>query len=531
MSRVFSRWQPGRTPSGPSCIPGYAANVTTLESRSAQAARCILLFGTAIVGADQLLIVQPKLYLLPVVPVWHPLFIGLGISLLLLGFSGWPHARHRNLAAVSSLLFGGASLASSGLLRFLAFDGANRLTIVASLPSLVALICLGRALRLSAPTFKRWFALSDGGWLWIDPFALLSFVCALVTMAILEIQVGPVRASLALGGAWVLAALLLRDGTVTSRTPILFGVSLLAVLCGLALVAEVNNPIARVLSSSHPLIYTMSTDRSRLDVTSGQGGLHYFVNGELRFSSLDERRWAESLTRPALARLSEPKRALVFSLGEGLIERELLRNTSTLSITSVVRDAKLAHALRRQAFIRTLSDESLWSPRVTLIERDPAAFALALADERFDLVIADLPDPSGPLEVKYYTRLFYSRLRAHLSEGGLLVVQATSARRSPRSFAIIGETLESAGFSTTPLFVPLVTRGEWSLYLCSLGPLPTVRANADYEHTFPGSFEPEMSFSWPDTRPPQDFVPRPNTQNDAILLEWFERESEDRNHG
>jgi spermidine synthase len=268
-----------------------------------------------------------------------------------------------------------------------------------------------------------------------------------------------------------------------------------------------------------------------LDVTAGQGGLHYFVNGELRFSSLDERRWSESLALPALARVREPKHALVFSLGEGLIERELLGAAPTLSVTSVVRDAALAQSLRRQAFVRTLTADSMWSKRVTLVQRDPAAFVLALAQQRFDIIIADLPDPSGPLEVKYYTRLFYSRLREHLSDGGLLVVQATSARRSPRSFAIIGETLKSAGFIATPFFVPLVTRGEWSLYLGSRGPLPDVISKTEYERTFPGSLEPQMTFPWPDTHPPRDFEAQPNTQNDAVLLEWFEREAEDRNHG
>jgi spermidine synthase len=490
-----------------------------------------LLFGTTIVGADQLVIVQPKLYLLPIVPRAHAVFVGLGMLLLLLGLSGWPRPRNRSLAAVGSLLLGGLALALSGVLRFLAFSGPETHGILACLPALVALACLGRALRWSAPRFRSLFELPDGGWLWIEPFAILAFVATLVAMAILEVQVGPVRASLALGGAWVVSALLLRDETRSSTWPILVGLGELAALCGLALVVEARSPLARVLASSHPLIYSTRTTRSRLDVTSGQGGLHYFVNGELRFSSLDERRWAESLTRPALARLREPQRALVLSLGEGLIERELLHADAKLSITSVVRDGKLAHALRNQAFLRNLTTESLWSPRVTLVERDPAAYALALGREQFDVIVADLPDPSGPLEVKYYTRLFYSRLREHLTDEGLLVVQATSARRSPRSFAIIGKTLESAGFSVTPLFVPLVTRGEWSLYLCSKGPLPAVQSKTAYERSFPGSFESQMTFSWPDTRAPQDFELQANTQNDAILLEWFERESEDWNHG
>ena len=515
-------------------VPGYSPNVWQTGTVIGQTTRLFILIGTTGLCVEQLLVAQPRLYLVSLGAGQSRLFWMSGAVLLI---SGWLLARplsRRQPTRSTMFLLGAVATALSGTCRFFAFDEPGWVGHVANVPSLVALGAIGNGLRLSMSDIRRWLRLADGSWVWLNPFALAGFVGLLAAAAIATNLVGPPRASLALGGGLTAAALLLlrrEHGLRRFRLKQALIYTLFALLSACAIQLENRCPLRRVLSSSHPLIYSADSGRTVIDVTVGQGGLHYFVNSELRFSTVDEKRWASSLALPAAMRVPSAKSALVLSMGEGLIERELLAVNQSLRITSVVRDIRLAQSARRQETLRQLTRGSLTSPRVTLIERDPAVYALAPGNAQFELIIVDLPDPSGPLEAKYYSRLFYHALATHLAQGGVMTVQATSARRSPRSFATIGETLRASGLTTRPLMIPLITRGEWSAYLCSWTQLPKVSDLPRYQKTFPGSIESQLMTPWPDTLPPADFVAEPSTLHHSTVWDWFEVESENPNHG
>jgi spermidine synthase len=289
---------------------------------------------------------------------------------------------------------------------------------------------------------------------------------------------------------------------------------------------ELRLPLHRLLTSSHPIVYFAESERCTLGVTSGQGAYHLFVNDELRFSTFDERRWAEALVMPALSRVPAPKRALVLSTGEGLIERELLRDRGILSVTSVARCRLVADTARQSGWMRRLTSDSMNSKRVTLLERDPAVYLVNSDRQPYDLLIVDLPDPIDPIESKYYSRYFYQLLAAHMSETSVLVVQATSARRSPRTFATIGASMKAAGLSIQPVMVPLISRGEWSLYLAAKGPLPNPVRMQWIQHGLVATMPKQFYHPWPDTYAPPDFVAEPSTLHNGKVRDWFARESE-----
>jgi len=226
-------------------------------------------------------------------------------------------------------------------------------------------------------------------------------------------------------------------------------------------------PLAVVHSSVHRIVHYSRGKTRDLRVTSGQDAFHVFEGNRLRFTTLDQHRWAEALTQPALSRVYCPKKALVFSLGEGLAERELLKVPCIRSITSIVRDRISVDAGRRQYWWRRTIDNAWNSSRVHVIERDPAAFALDASDEKFDLAIVDLPDPENFVDTKYYTRFFYRQLAKHLTSASLLTTQATSALRTPKTFASIRATLDAAGYTTLPYHVELTTLGDWYFLLAS----------------------------------------------------------------
>jgi spermidine synthase len=233
-----------------------------------------------------------------------------------------------------------------------------------------------------------------------------------------------------------------------------------------ALVAVRILPLRVIHNTPHPIVHYQAGRNGDLKVTSVQGAFNVFVANRLRFSTLDHARWAQALTRPALSRLQCPKTALVFSLGEGLIERELLRDRCIAAITSVLPNSTIINAARRQPWWRRLINDAWHSPRVVTKQADPGYWIRSVpSDQFYDLIIVDLPDPEDFASAKHYTRYFYRQLRQHMKEQAVLVVQATSALRSPNTFASIGATLEAAGLLTLPYRVALTTLGEWSFLL------------------------------------------------------------------
>jgi spermidine synthase len=245
----------------------------------------------------------------------------------------------------------------------------------------------------------------------------------------------------------------------------LFGLVILATGANAVLANQVL-PLRVVHNTPHPIIHYEVGRSVDLKVTSVQGAFNVFVAGQLRFSTLDHARWAEALTRPALARVPCPKNALVMSMGEGLIERELLRDQCIATITSVLRDATILNAARRQPWWRKLTNNAWRSHRIETKEADPAYWVQSISPhQQYDLVIVDMPDPEDFANAKFYSRYFYRQIRKHMTEQAILVVQATSALRSPNTFASIRATLESANLVTIPYRVALTTLGEWSFLL------------------------------------------------------------------
>lgn len=83
----------------------------------------------------------------------------------------------------------------------------------------------------------------------------------------------------------------------------------------------------------------------------------------------------------------------------------------------------------------------------------------------WDVIIIDMPDPSTPELTKLYAKEFYKKVKQHLSQHGLMVVQATSPYLAKESFLCIGRTIESANFSILPFHENVPSFGDWGWYL------------------------------------------------------------------
>lgn len=191
------------------------------------------------------------------------------------------------------------------------------------------------------------------------------------------------------------------------------------------------------------------------------------LDGEIQSAECDEFIYHEALVHPAIAAHGSARNALILGGGEGATARELLRHKSLRQITMVDIDGEVVSFCKR--FLKSWHQGAFTDRRVQLVIDDAYKF-IAASGERFDIILSDLPTPSGAGPIrKLYTVDFYKRLLERLNPGGILVVQAGSG--SPlqwRFHAILARTLSKVFRYVQPyqVFIPSFD-GPWAYLFCS----------------------------------------------------------------
>jgi spermidine synthase len=233
------------------------------------------------------------------------------------------------------------------------------------------------------------------------------------------------------------------------------------------------------------VILAKETPYQSIILTRRADDLRLFLNGHLQFSSVDERRYHESLVHIGAGLAPRLERVLVLGGGDGLAARELLAYPGVKSILLVDLDPVVTELSRSHALLRKINAGSLDDPRVEVHNVDAFEF-LENGSALFDLIIADLPDPNSTALARLYSREFYTMARRRLSRAGIFVTQATSPYFARDAFWCIVQTIEGAGFaSVSPYHAYVPSMGDWGFILASdqpaLDPLEsTLRADATF---------------------------------------------------
>jgi len=224
-----------------------------------------------------------------------------------------------------------------------------------------------------------------------------------------------------------------------------------------------------------------------------------FLNGDLQFSSIDEYRYHEALVHPAMYGRGEPGRSesgrsessvLILGGGDGLALREVLRHPEVGEATLVELDPEMISLARHDPRLHRLNRGSMSDPRANIIAADAFSW-LRKNRQRYDAIIIDMPDPDESATAKLYSVEFYSLARAHLADGGRLVVQAGSPYFAPKSFWCIDATVRAAGLRTAPYHVDVPSFGDWGFVLAGrTTPALTMR--------YPGGDPKSLRFLSPD---------------------------------
>ena len=270
-----------------------------------------------------------------------------------------------------------------------------------------------------------------------------------------------------------------------------------------------------------PVIYSQTTPYQRLVITQWKDDLRLHINGNLQFSSRDEKRYHEALVHPLLASLPDPKRVLILGGGDGLALREVLRYPAVQSATLVDLDPAMTGLFSRNPQLRALNQDSFHDARVRVINDDAGRW-LEENLGQFDAIIIDFPDPSSFGLGKLYSVPMYRLVRQHLAEGGRLVVQSTSPYYAPRSFWCINETLKAAGLYTWPYHANVPSFGEWGFILASLRPDYQPPKQYALPMRFLNAASTALMFDFPPDMAPRKVTA--NHLNNQALVHYFQQD-------
>ncbi|MBS6395577.1 MAG: polyamine aminopropyltransferase [Clostridiales bacterium] len=213
------------------------------------------------------------------------------------------------------------------------------------------------------------------------------------------------------------------------------------------------------------VILSEQTRYQHIVMTRHKDDLRLYIDGNVQFCSLDEYRYHEALVHIPMSAVAKRNKVLILGGGDGLAVRELLKYEEP-RITLVDLDEQMISICREDPNIAALNEGSLDSDRLTVVTQDAYQY-LEETEEKFDVIIVDLPDPNNEALNKLYTNVFYRLCKQALTEDGVMTVQSTSPYYAPEAFWCIHDTLKSEGFQVKPYHLQVPAFGDWGFQLAS----------------------------------------------------------------
>lgn len=194
------------------------------------------------------------------------------------------------------------------------------------------------------------------------------------------------------------------------------------------------------------LVRTENTVHGNVSVTQLGTQYNFYQNGLLLGADREDLESEYLVHFPMLAHPA-PKKILLLGTGFNGPLQQILKH-GPQEVRAVELDPELLGIAR--GFLPEDLQAALRDARVRLGARDPRDF-LRSEDERFDVIIANFPDPTSVLINRNYTEQFFRAVRSHLSPGGLFATHITFA---PNTLTPELERLGSSVYATLNLVFP-----------------------------------------------------------------------------
>ncbi|NWG46771.1 MAG: polyamine aminopropyltransferase [Alphaproteobacteria bacterium] len=154
---------------------------------------------------------------------------------------------------------------------------------------------------------------------------------------------------------------------------------------------------------------------------SRDNGRVLVLDGIIQLTDRDECAYSEMLSHVPILEHGRVRRAMIVGGGDGAIAEEILKHGDVEHVDLVDIDDRVID-LSRIHFAH-VSGTAFADPRLTVRAEDAFPF-LAAEDAvgRYDLIVADRPDPVGPAEV-LFAEAFYTAVSRALAPGGFACFQ------------------------------------------------------------------------------------------------------------
>lgn len=230
------------------------------------------------------------------------------------------------------------------------------------------------------------------------------------------------------------------------------------------------------------VLYSGKTDYQSIQIVrSGAFGVCLVLDGKIQSSEADEFIYHETLVHPAMLMHPHPETVFIAGGGEGATLRDVLRHKSVRRAVMVDIDAQVTALSQR--YLPAHSGGAFEDPRSEVRHTDARAF-LEASDDKYDVMIIDLPDPieEGPA-YRLFTGEFYRTIRDRLTENGCISVQAGAASPTELlNLTAVHKTLETA-FPVVAAYATYMPcfGSSWGFCLASRGADPRLLTPADID--------------------------------------------------
>jgi len=186
----------------------------------------------------------------------------------------------------------------------------------------------------------------------------------------------------------------------------------------------------RYFAPQYELVETHQSKYGAISIVQREDQYSFFQSGHLIFTTAGpetvtpglEEQEAATFAHFSMVQHEKPERILLIGGGLRGTLSEIAKHPVE-RIDYIELDKVLTEVARTYASPATL--EALADPRVRLIHTDGRLFVKA-ADEKYDMIIVDAPDPATAVLNRFYTEEFFHEAEALLNPDGVFVIGATS---------------------------------------------------------------------------------------------------------
>lgn len=218
-----------------------------------------------------------------------------------------------------------------------------------------------------------------------------------------------------------------------------------------------------------PIIFEKQSKYQDIVITKNGQDARLYLDGKLQFSSLDEKRYHEALWDfPANKIKTEEKQLrniLILWGGDWLLARNVINSFSKnqkYQIDLVDLDPVITEQAKENTFLKTLNEGSFSNKNIQIKNEDAFSFLLN-NEQKYDIIVADFPDPRDIPLSKLYSQEFYNKIFSSLIADGLFVTQGGNAFFANKSFWCIDKTLQSVfgSWNTIAYHAYIPTFWDW----------------------------------------------------------------------